>query len=149
MHGSHSHPPGRGHNAASGVVQWQTPHDDHAAPHPHERAQPDTEKDLDLVAQAFAQGFAATDDPTSFLRLAGIPFEAKTADGKRIVLLRVEREQIADVGSVTPQVGGGDFRYAPLPARLAGRRDTLTFAYFDGDNVVRLDFVAARALTPA
>ena len=39
------------------------------------------EPDLDLVEMAFVEGFATATDPTSFLRLARIPFEA--VDGRR------------------------------------------------------------------
>ena len=40
------------------------------------------EADLDQVEAAFVEGFLAASDPTSFLRLAGIPFKA-TARGRR------------------------------------------------------------------
>ena len=34
------------------------------------------EPDIDQVEATFVEGFAATTDPTSFLRLANVPFEA-------------------------------------------------------------------------
>lgn len=126
----HGHAPGPGHNHARAArpVQWQTPHigDDHA----HEPAA--GEPDLDLVEAAFVDGFTVAADPTSFLRLARVPFEAKAADGAPLSLLRVEIEALTDVGAITPHLGGGSFRYDPLPGKIASRRRRLRFVYFDG-----------------
>ena len=134
---------GPGHNRAPerlGLAQWQTPHlDPHdAGPYTHGEA------DLDQVEAAFLEGFLAASDPTSFLRLAGIPFTATAADGATLRLLRVETEVVADVGAVTPHLGGGSFRYDPLPARLVSRRRRLRFVYFDGAGLRPLTFAAIR-----
>ena len=97
------------------AAQWQTPH------RPPSTAEPTPEQpepDFDLVEAAFAEGFATASDPTSFLRLAGVPFEGTDGHGRRLCLLRVELEQVADMGAVTPHLGGGSFRYDPLPAKL-------------------------------
>jgi hypothetical protein len=136
---------GSGHNhAPARPVQWQTPHvEDHD--HHHDTV-PDEVRDLDLVEIAFIEGFQAASDITSFLRLSGVPFEARDADGKRLTLLRIEQQRATDVGSVTPHLGGGTFHYAPLPKQLTSRRDTLSFLYFDGSGLVALTLVEARAL---
>jgi hypothetical protein len=120
---------GHNHRTPPRPVQWQTPHlpDDHV----HEEAPP-REPDLDLVEKAFVESFTTTSDPTSFLRLARIPFDATDGAGRRLVLLRVETDTIADVGSVTPHLGGGSFRYDPLPAKMVSQRRRLRFVYFDG-----------------
>ncbi len=144
--GGHEHG-GTGHNHGPGrPVQWQTPHLDDA--HDHAPVNDDA-RDLDLVEIAFIEGFQAASDPTSFLRLAGVPFEARLADGRRLTLLRVEQQRATDVGSVTPHLGGGSFHYAPLPVRLASRRDALSFMYFDGGAVVGLTLAEARELENA
>lgn len=133
-----------GHNRAT--AQWQTPH----RAHDHRPPEPDAgEDDLDLVEKAFAEGFTAASDPTSFLRLAGIPFEARLADGTVLRLLRVALDTAVDTGSLCPHLGGGSFRYDPLPAALISRRTTLCFVYFDGSGTRALPFAQARALTPA
>src|SRR5262249_39162909 len=98
------------------------------------------------VERAFVEGFAAAGDPTSFLRLARVPFEASAADGTRLVLLRVETEAVTDVGAVTPHLGGESFRYDPLPAALVARRRGLGFVYRGGDGVQALTFAQVRAL---
>jgi hypothetical protein len=144
-HSGHGGAPGAGHNHAGpkAAAQWQTPHLPHH--HVHQEDAPG-ERDLDLVETAFAEGFAAAEDPTSFLRLANIPFEAETVDGVRLVLLRVESETVTDVGSVMPHLGGGTFRYDPLPAKMVTRRRRLRLIYRDSDGTRALGFVEARAL---
>ncbi len=154
MHLDHEHPhrhdedgghAGRGHNRAERPAQWQTPH----LP-PEERAGAETPsvRDLDLVEASFLEGFAGCSDPTSFLRLAGVPFAGRDGEGRRLNLLRVELQDVTDIGSIVPLLGGEGMRYAPLPARLASRRRQARFVYHDGAALVSLDFAAARALRP-
>jgi hypothetical protein len=150
-HHGHSHDhdhdrPGEGHNHPARpqkVAQWQTPH----LPEGEKRPDPQTaEPDLDLVERAFIEGFATAGDPTNFLRLAGVPFEGEAGDGQRLVLLRVETEAAVDLGSVTPHVGGGTFRYDPLPARMVSRRSKLKIVYFDGAELRLLSLSEAKNL---
>jgi hypothetical protein len=125
------------------TAQWQTPH--LPASHAHEPIAP-REPDLDLVEASFVEGFLRCSDATSFLRLAGIPFVGIAADGRRLSLLRVEIEDLTDVGSAVPLLGGEGMRYDPLPEKLISRRRHLSFAYHDGTQLVRLAFVEARML---
>ena len=140
----HAHAHARpGHNATRETAQWQTPH---LPPgHAHEPVAP-RERDLDLVEASFVEGFMRCSDATSFLRLAGIPFVGIAADGQRLSLLRVEIEDLTDVGSAVPLLGGAGMRYDPLPEKLVSRRRHLSFAYHDGEQLVRLGFAEARAL---
>jgi hypothetical protein len=107
---------------------------------------PPAERDLDLVETSFVEGFGRAPDPTSFLRLASIPFVGVAADGRRLHLLRVEIEGLTDVGAVSPLLGGAGVRYDPLPARMVSQRRRLAFVYHDGRRIVRLHFAEARAL---
>jgi hypothetical protein len=156
MHRGHEHdhsngggsgaaiPAGIGHNhpaPARRAAQWQTPH---RSDEPAEAVPAGT--DLDLVEAAFVEGFLAASDTTSFLRLAQVPFEAVGPDGAKLVLLRVEIDAVADVGSVTPHLGGGSFRYDPLPGRMVSRRKRLRLVYFDGQALRPLELAAATAL---
>lgn len=145
-HGENMQAAGAGHNQPlqpRPAAQWQTLHHSHSD-HGHA---PGREKDVDLVEAAFVEGFLEASDPTSFLRLAQVPFEANAADGATLALLRVEIDAVADVGSVTPHLGGGSFRYDPLPARMVSRRKRLRFVYFDGHGLRPLDLAAVRGLT--
>ncbi|HEY1543345.1 MAG TPA: hypothetical protein VGG01_13115 [Xanthobacteraceae bacterium] len=137
---------GPGHNHAGApqrVVQWQRPHLDAAQDH---GADDHVEPDLDLVETAFVEGFAGAADPTSFLRLAQVPFEATAQDGARLALLRVEVDAVTDVGSVMPHLGGETFRYDPLPAKMVTRRRRLRFIYGDGRAAYALGFAEVRGL---
>ena len=151
MHDDHRHPHshadhdhGPGHNQPPRrPVQWQVPHRAHGLSEPT----PDQpEPDFDLVEAAFAEGFAVASDPTSFLRLAGVPFEGTDERGYRLCLLRVELEQVADMGAVTPQLGGGSFRYDPLPAKLVEKRRRLRLVYHDGSGLQALSLGQAKLL---
>jgi hypothetical protein len=162
MHGGHEHDhdhsngggsplatplAGVGHNRPTDPrrpVQWQTPHRDDAPAVGEGRPRPET--DLDLVEAAFVEGFLGASDATSFLRLARVPFEGTAADGARLALLRVEVDSVADVGSITPHLGGGSFRYDPLPARMISRRKRLRLVYFDGRQPRMLDLAEAMCL---
>jgi hypothetical protein len=140
--------PGHNHRPAPrGVVQWQTPHRDAV---PDGEAVPTRgEEDLDLVESAFVEAFLDASDPTSFLRLAQVPFEGNAPDGAKLALLRVEIDAVADIGSVTPHLGGETFRYDPLPARMVSRRKRLRFVYYDGKGVRALDLAQVRGLAAA
>jgi hypothetical protein len=87
--------------------------------------------------------FVTAPDPTSFLRLARIPFEF-AVDGASIKLLQVEIDALTDVGSLTPHLGGGTFRYDPLPSNFVSPRRRLRFIYFDGAGLRLLSFVELR-----
>jgi hypothetical protein len=144
-HDHHHHHHGgvsAGHNARPTAAQWQTPH----LP-PGEAAKTGPEElDIDLVQEAFVASFPTAADPTSFLRLSGVPFIGEAADGTRLSLLRVEISQTTDIGTLTPHLGGTGHRYDPLPAKMASRRQTLALAYFDGSSIRRLSLAEARAL---
>src|SRR3982074_2487255 len=136
---------GPGHNHAGAPrrpAQWQAPH---LAQAPADADGACAEPDLDLVETAFVEAFAIASDPTSFLRLAQVPFCATTADGAELQLLRVG----PDVGTWMPHLGGATFRYDPLPAALVVRRRRLRFVYGDGTATRGLSFAQVRALMPA
>ena len=133
--------PALGHNAAAQVAQWQEAHSHTHAP--HEDA---PEPDFDLVESSFAEAFPKASDPTSFLRLARIPFVGRHADGRILRLLRVEYDEATDVGSVTPHVGGESLRYDPLPAQMVSTRRRLRFVYQDDVSTVRLTLAGTRGL---
>ena len=138
---------GIGHNQVNmpaRPAQWQVLHGD---PKPG-GGEPSGVTDLDLVEAAFVEGFLAAGDPTSFLRLARVPFQATTPNGAKLALLRVEIDSIADVGAITPHLGGDTFRYDPLPASMVSRHRRLRFIYFDGTRLRPLGLAEITALAP-
>ncbi len=140
---------GIGHNGGNAPVrpvQWQVLHD---RPKPAAATAAIAAVDVDLVEAAFVEGFLTASDPTSFLRLARVPFQTAAADGTKLALLRVEIDSIADVGAITPHLGGDTFRYDPLPASMVSRRRRLRFVYFDGTQSRPLSLAEILALAPA
>ena len=81
----------------------------------------------------------------SFLRLAGVPFEGLDVTGRHLCLLRVELDQVTDMGAVTPHLGGGSW-FDPLPAKLVSRRRRLRLVYHDGGTLVQLTLPEAKSL---
>jgi hypothetical protein len=137
---------GPGHNRATPAkspLQWQVPHRSEAMTPKSDLA---VEPDLDKVEKAFVDAFTTSLDPTSFLRVAQVPFEAALPDGTRLLLLRVEADCVVDVGSIMPHLGGATFRYDPLPEQMVARRQRLRFIYFDGSEIRNLSFAQARML---
>ncbi len=117
---------GRGRPAAGlPTAQWQAPQ----RPNGYEHYCRHYEADLDQVESAFFEGFAEASDPVSFLKLAGIPFEALDRAGQRLALLRVECGLGVDVGSLSPRAASEDMRYIPLPRRMVTRRRQVRFLY--------------------
>ena len=135
--------PGPGHNAPPRRPrQWQTPHrhDDHE----HDAPEP-AEPDLDLVEAAFVEGFEQASDPTSFLRLARIPFVTER-NGQKLELIRAETVCRTDVASITPYLGGTGHRVAPLPEALVARRRSLRFIYLGPNGQESLTLADVREL---
>lgn len=144
MHEGHHHDGGGfGHNGGAPARQWQTPH---LIPGAAPAKEVPREPDLDLVETAFVEAFPRAPDPTSFLRLSGVPFIGETAEGARLSLLRVEVSQTTDIGTLTPHLGGAGHRYDPLPAKMTSQRQRLALVYFDGGGTVTLSFAEAKAL---
>ena len=144
MHDHHDDHAGPGHNRpGASPAQWQTPHLPKGVEvQVDERAEPDA----DLVEESFIEGFGAASDPTSFLRLAGIPFVSIDGERRTLSLLRVSIDQATDVGAVTPHLGGQSYRYDPLPAKLVSKRQKLRFVYHDGEALREFGFAEARRL---
>lgn len=137
-----------GHNSGPAAeTQWEVPHKHGAHAHDHDHDEAAPEPDFDLVEASFVEGFWSASDPTSFLRLAGVPFRGRDASGRELALVRVEQEQAADVAAVTPQLGGRGVRTDPLPAARVGRRRRLRLVYLHAREPVRLTLSQARALS--
>ena len=83
------------------------------------------------------RGFASATDPTSFLRLAHVPFEAVAARRREARAAAGRGRRRHRRRRVTPHLGGAAFRYDPLPARMVSRRQRLRFVYFDGAQAAR------------
>jgi len=90
-HHDHGHTHGPGHNH---------PHTDHLHSHMHDH---DEAADLQVLAVQFIEGFLQAKDKTSYLKLAGVPFERPGAGGaKALKLVDVELKTDWQVGTASP-----------------------------------------------
>ncbi|MCA8884027.1 MAG: hypothetical protein KDA50_09840 [Rhodobacteraceae bacterium] len=125
----HSHAPhGTGHNHAHGDHLHSHLHDDNAA------------GDLQVLAAQFIDGFLQAKDKTSYLRLAGVPFERAAASGaKSLKLVDVELKTDWQVGTASPSFGSRELSYLPFPGEMVRERTNMSLIYVSMDEKSTLD----------
>jgi len=114
----HDIEPGRiGHNRARG--------------HLHSHPKPEDDADgLRVLADQFIDGFVQARDKTSYLRLAGVPFERPGPDGgpgMKLVDVRLTTEW--QMGTASPSFGSRELSYLPYPGEMVTERTNLGFVY--------------------
>lgn len=101
----------------------------HAADHLHSHMDPaDEAADLQALADQFIAGFIAATDKTSFLRIAGVPFEK---GGLKLVDVRLTTEW--QVGTASPAFGCRDLSYLPFPGEMVTERTNMALVYVSMD----------------
>ncbi len=149
-HPTHGHPhphPPLGHNRQiRQVASWELPRTSDA-PSP-DIGGPVTvaDPDFDLVEASFIEAARDHSDPTSFLRLVGVPFRAKLPDERDCYLLGYLIEDVVEVGAISPGFGGSPATYNVVPARRTRSRRHLRFQYWTVQGEVRLSLAEARGL---
>jgi hypothetical protein len=135
-------PAGRpGHNAGFPTAsQWQDPKTDET-----QQARP-ADRDLDLVEQEFYRSALTSTDPTSLLRLAGVPFVVDIGDGKLMRLLSISVSDEIEVGAISPGYGGSDVVYHPVPASRVTHSRNLRFVYHTPDGIRAFTYAEIRNL---
>ncbi|MEE2944591.1 MAG: hypothetical protein VX444_05415 [Pseudomonadota bacterium] len=125
----HSHAPhGHGHNHA---------HGDHLHSHMHHA---DEAADLQVLATQFIEGFLQAADKTSYLKLAGVPFERPSKDGvKALKLIDVELTTDWQVGTASPSFGSRELSYLPFPGEMVQERTNMSLIYVSMDEKSTLD----------
>ncbi|WP_282093965.1 hypothetical protein [Epibacterium ulvae] len=118
-HHNHDHAPhGHGHNHA---------HGDHLHSHMHHE---DEAADLQVLAAQFIDGFLKASDKTSYLKLAGVPFERPAKDGKKALkLIDVELKTDWQVGTASPSFGSQELSYLPFPGEMVQERTNMSLIY--------------------
>lgn len=133
-HGHHHHhhhdhaPHGHGHNHA---------HGDHLHSHMHHE---DEAADLQVLAAQFIDGFVQAADKTSYLKLAGVPFERPGQGGaKALKLVDVELRTEWQVGTASPSFGSRELSYLPFPGEMVRERTNMALIYVSMDEKSALD----------
>lgn len=139
----HPHHHAHGHHHAPG---HNHPHDaDHLHSHMHHH---DEAADLQVLAAQFIDGFVKAADKTSYLKLAGVPFERPGQGGaKALKLVDVELTTDWQVGTASPSFGSRELSYLPFPGEMVRERTNMSLIYvsMDEKSVLDLrDFLHAR-----
>lgn len=133
----HSHH-GHGHNHPDG---------EHLHSHMHHE---DEAADLQVLATQFIEGFLQASDKTSYLKLAGVPFERPGAGGaKALKLVDVELTTDWQVGTASPSFGSRELSYLPFPGPMVQERTNMSLVYVSMDEKSLMDirdFLHARKM---
>ncbi|WP_185020832.1 hypothetical protein [Histidinibacterium lentulum] len=134
----HDHGPGHHHHPHAG-----TGHNRPGAEHLHSHMDPaDEAADLQALTDEFIAGFVAAKDKTSFLRIAGVPFEK---GGLKLVDVRLTTGW--QVGTASPGFGTRELSYLPFPGAMVSERTDMALIYVSMDTREEEDiraFLAAR-----
>jgi hypothetical protein len=120
--------PSHGHNRA---------HGEHLESHmPPE----DAASELQVLTAQFIDGFIQAADKTSYLRLAGVPFERPGIGGARVLkLVDVELKTEWQVGTASPSFGSHELSYLTFPGEMVHARTNLGLVYVSMDEKTVLD----------
>ena len=103
--------------------------------HDHDEA-----ADLQVLATQFIEGFLQAADKTSYLKLAGVPFERASKDGsKALKLIDVELKTDWQVGTASPSFGSRELSYLPFPGEMVQERTNMSLIYVSMDEKSTLD----------
>lgn len=121
-HHQHTEAHGVGHNHTHGPA-------DHLHSHMKGHSAKDLADELQVLARSFVEGFRQADDKTSYLRLAGIPFERSGEDGLAMKLVDASITSNWQIGTASPAFGSLELVYMPFPGELVAHRETMVFTY--------------------
>jgi hypothetical protein len=121
----------------------------HAADHLHSHMSAEDEAaELQVLATQFIDGFVQAADKTSYLRLAGVPFERPGKGGETALkLVDVELKTDWQVGTASPSFGSRELSYLPYPGQMVSERTNMSLVYVSIDEKSVLDirdFLARR-----
>ncbi|MEO0547117.1 MAG: hypothetical protein AAF035_09220 [Pseudomonadota bacterium] len=121
---SHDEPHGVGHNHPH-----PHGHADHLHSHTHGTSERDRPEELKVFTTAFVEGFRSAADKTSYLRLAGVPFERTGSDGLKMHLVDATIVANWQIGTASPAFGSRELSYLPYPGTMVTGRETMNFIY--------------------
>jgi hypothetical protein len=115
------------HDIVNGHIGHNHAHPDHLHSHlPPE----DAAAELQVLATQFIDGFMHAADKTTYLRLAGVPFERPGKGGaKALKLVDVELKTDWQVGTASPAFGSRELSYLPFPGEMVSARTNMGFVY--------------------
>ena len=125
------------HDIVNGHIGHNHSHGDHLHSHMHPE---DEAADLQVLATQFIDGFLQARDKTSYLKLAGVPFERPAAGGETALkLVDVELKTDWQVGTASPSFGSRELSYLPFPGDMVRERTNMSLIYVSMDEKSVLD----------
>jgi hypothetical protein len=122
-HGHHTHSHhGMGHNHSHDGVE-------HLHSHVHGESDRERAEELKVLATSFLESFRAAEDKTSYLRLAGIPFQRKGSDGLTLCLVDTAIVANWQIGTASPAFASRELLYLPFPGKMISSRESMKFTY--------------------
>ncbi|MEL7115561.1 MAG: hypothetical protein AAGP08_08210 [Pseudomonadota bacterium] len=114
------------HDIVNGTIGHNHVHD-----HLHSHLKPEDEAaDLQVLTAQFIDGFVQAADKTSYLRLAGVPFERPGVTGTgSLKLVDVELKTEWQVGTASPAFGSRELSYLPFPGEMVRDRTNMALVY--------------------
>ncbi len=133
----HDHDHTHDHHHASYGAGHNHDHADHLHSHVHNE---DEAADLQVLAAQFIDGFVQAKDKSSYLKLAGVPFERPSKGGaKALKLIDVELKTEWQVGTASPSFGSRELSYLPFPGEMISERTNMSLIYVSMDEKSVLD----------
>ena len=125
---ANTHKKGHGHNHSNVEHLHSNINEDDAA------------ADLQVLTIQFIDGFVQAADKTSYLKLAGVPFERPGQGGKKALkLVDVELKTEWQVGTASPSFGSRELSYMPYPKQLVRERCNMGLVYVSIDEKDTID----------
>ncbi len=124
------------HHASHGTGHNHT-HGDHLHSHVHDE---DEAADLQVLTTQFIDGFVQAKDKSSYLKLAGVPFERPAKSGHTsLKLIDIELKTEWQVGTASPSFGSRELSYLPFPGEMIHERTNMSLIYVSMDEKSVLD----------
>ncbi len=133
----HSHP-GPGHNHRHEGTE-------HLHSHVHGQSAKERAEEVKVLATSFLEGFRSAEDKTSYLRLAGVPFQRKGSDG--LIMYLVDAAIVANwqIGTASPAFASRELLYMPFPGKMIDSRESMTFTYVSLSERTDIDLLSMLA----
>jgi hypothetical protein len=125
---------------------------DHLHSHRHGHSGHESAEELKVLTSAFVDGFRTAADKTSYLRLAGIPFQRRGTDGLTLHLVDASIVANWQIGTASPAFATRELAYLPFPGSMVTSRETMTLTYVSLTERADVDLVqilAARSVSPS
>ena len=124
-HHHHSHD----HDHDHGTLGHNHSHADHLHSHIHGDSGREHREELRELSTSFVEGFRDATDKTSYLRIAGIPFQKTGSDGLKMSLVDASINSNWQIGTASPAFASKELVYMPFPGKLVQHRESMTFVY--------------------